>query len=194
MPRPDGMDVMLGAEQEQQGALSDLKNLESGFSGINNAGDVRSRFGVTSTKSTFAPLYQRLANRKRSNMRGAALRMGRNVSPGMSFSDVDQSSEDSLLGLMGQEGSAEQEQQRFVAGLLQNAIGSKDQFGLNKATTRGNMASSIFGNRLNLEQFNRAGEGPGLMDIIGSVLGGISSPLSALLSPKPTTNIDMRGR
>lgn len=171
MPRPDPQDRLLSFENQGQNALSDLSKMTSSFSGLNTAGDVRSRYGIADSKTMFAPLYQRLAGNRARRMQGAATRAGRSASPEMTFSNVEADYENSLQGLMGDEARSDQEQQRFVASLLGNAQGARDSFGLNRTRGMSDMASGLARNRLNWAQFDREGEGPGFWDIAGSILG-----------------------
>lgn len=193
MPRPDAMDLMYSFENQGQQALSGLGGLNSAFSGISNASDLRSKYGIKDTSATFAPLFKSLAQNRSRRMQGSAMRAGRSASPEMTFSNVENDYENSLQNLLGNQGQADIDMQKTVAGLLQNAFSSRDQFGLNKYGQMGQMASNLFGNRLNLEQFNRQGEGPGFMDILGTVLGA-AAPVAGAAIGKPTTNFNFTSK
>lgn len=189
MPRPDGMDLMYGFEQQGQNALSGLGNLQSSFSGINTAQDARQRYGIKDVNSMFDPLFKSLASNRARRMQGAATRAGRSASPEMTFSNVESDYEQGLQGLLGNKEQADWQQQQFIANLLGNAQGSQDRFGLGKYTSMGNMASDLFKNRLSLEDWNRQGEGPNFMDIAGLVLGtGGKVAGAALGAPTNTFN------
>lgn len=189
MPRPDGMDLMYGFEQQGQNALTGLGNLQSSFAGINSAQDARSRYGIKDTSTMFDPLFKSLASNRARRMQGGVMRAGRSASPEMSFSNIESDYENSLQNLLGNKEQADWQQQQFVANLLGNAQGANNQFGLQKYTGMGNLASGLFNNRLGLEQFNREGEGPSGWDIAGMVLGtGAKVAGAALGAPKSISN------
>lgn len=153
-----------------------LGKTESAFSGINSAGDVRERYGIKTSPDMYAPLFRMLAANRGRRMQGAAMRAGRSASPEMSFSDIEGDYETSLNDLLGKQASYDQDQQRFVANMLHSGFGARDQFGLSKLGSMGNMASGIFGNRLEKEKFDYATQPAGLGDILGSILG-IAAPI-----------------
>jgi hypothetical protein len=162
---------MEGFQQQGQGALTGLTNLDSSFSGLNNATDVRSRYGIKDTKSMFDPLFKSLASNRARRMQGSVMRAGRNASPEMTFSNVEGDYENGLQGLLGSQAQADQDQQKFIASLLGNAQGARDTFGLNKFRGMGDMASGLFRNNMGMEQMKFDTSGPSFWDIAGSLLG-----------------------
>jgi hypothetical protein len=189
MPRTDPMDLLYSFEGQGQDALNNLKGLQSGFSGINSASDVKSRYGIKDIGSTYDPFFKNLAQNRARRLAGTQARAGRSASPEMSFSNVENDYEQGLNQLLGQKGQAEIGQQSEIANLLQNALSQNNQFGLQKNQLQGNMASNLFGNRLNLEQFNRQGEGPTWLDILGTI-GGVAGKAAGGLVGAPSTTFD----
>ena len=187
MARADGMDLMYSFEDQGQKALSGLSGLESSFAGINTANDVQNRYGLKKTEDVYAPLFKMLEAQKAKRMRGATLRAGRSASPGMTFSDIEYDSENSFQNLLSGKAQSDVDQQKFVASLLGNAQAGNNQFGLNKFGQMGQQASSLFNNRLNLEQFNRAGEAPGFGDIAMSIFGAAAPVAGAWLGRPQNT-------
>lgn len=183
------MDLMYSFENQGQSALNGLDELKSSFSGINNASDVRSKYGIKSTAASFAPMYKMLSANKAKGMQGAQFRSGRSASPEMSFSGEEGNYQNGLNSLFAQQEQADTGQQSMVAQLLQSALSGNNQFGLQKAGLQGQMSSQLMGNRLNMEQFNRQGEGPKPWDIISSILGA-AAPIAGAAAGKPSTNFN----
>jgi hypothetical protein len=178
---PDQLDRY---QNQAQGALSNLNQLTSGYSGISNLSDIKNRFGISSDVSgQFNPLFKNLAANRSRRLRGAGLRAGRSANPELGFSDIEQGSEESLQGLLGNQAQAGLNQGNFAAQMLSNVIGSQDQFGFNKAQAGLQGANQLFGNQLNAEQFRYNTREPSFLDTVGTVLGGVAGPLSNLLAP-----------
>ena len=170
---------------QQQSILSGLMGQQSQFSGVNDAGTLKAKYGIQDVGSTYAPLFKMLAQNNAKNMRGAQLRAGRSASPGETFSDTQRNNEQGFQGLLGNEGEAKVNQGNSIAQMLQQSLGAQDSFNANKYAQGGNMANNIFGNQLKSNEWDLQSSGPNFGDILGTLAGAASNPLAALLGPHP---------
>jgi hypothetical protein len=169
--RPDTMDLMYQGLGQGNQAYQGLSGLNSQFAGINTAKDVQSQYGLTDIQKQFAPLFKMLSNQNANERRAAQFRVGRSASPEMTFSNLGQNAELGMTDLLGKQGQAQIGREDFIANLLGQAKNANNAFGLNKFQGLSGMADRNFNNSLNLSQFNRAGEGPSFLDILGTVAG-----------------------
>lgn len=159
------------AIQYMQQAASGLSGQQDAFGGIQNAGDVKSIFGIKNVSDIYAPIFKTLAANKASTLRGAALHSGRDASPDMTYSNIEQGAEDQQNNLLGQEAGAENTQSMGIANMLQGIKGEQNQFGLQKNQALGQLGSSYFQNMLGKQNSDFQTRKPGFGDYLTSILG-----------------------
>ena len=153
--------------------LSGLQGLNSNFTGINNAADARAKYGITDVGTTFDPLFKTLAANKSRRMQGSVTRAGRSATPEMTFSNIEGDYENSLQNLLGNKGMAQQQQEKDIAGLTQNAFSGADQFGLNKNNSIINGANTMLSGELgrNEQDWKEEQSKAKWYDVLGSIVG-----------------------
>lgn len=185
MARPDPQDLWYQAFGGGQNALQNTQSLQSGFSGINNVGDVQSRFGVSSdTSGIYNPLRRQLAAQRGSAEARVGARAGSSATPeGSLFAPIEQGYQGGLNTLASQEGQSNISQGNFAANLLQGALGSQDQFGLQKNQLAGNLASGLMGSDVNYQNAQYQNRDPQFMSYLMQLLGMGSNVASSALKP-----------
>lgn len=178
-----------GYQEQGQNALNQLAGMESGFKGLNTTRQVRSKFGITDPSQMFTPLFQNLATNRARQLAGAGMRAGRSASPEMTFSNIEEGYGNALSSLLGEKARSSQEQERFVAGLLGQSLGSQDEFGLRKTGQMGNMANQLAQTGIGLKQAEYATREPSLFDILSTILaGGVDVAGKFAGAPRSTFN------
>jgi hypothetical protein len=153
--------------------------MQSAFSGLNNSMDVRKAYGLSDPD--FSPFKKQLGvNRDVATQRAIGL-AGRSATPGMTASGIETAYAGQLQNLLGQEGQAKTGMDQFVANLLQGAKGSQDQFGLSQMGMMGNMDNAMIQQWLQKMGLDLSNQSPDALAYIGTLLGGASAPLSALI-------------
>ena len=183
MPRPDPQDQWQTGFEGASGALRGAQGLQSGFSGINTAGDIRSRYGLgTSTASVYDPLRRNLGASRGSALARASARSGGSATPGSSlFNPIESAFAGQEENLASQQGQSELGQQDFIANLLQSAMGSQDQFNLQKQGLIGSLSQGLMGGSLAKRQADYSQQDPQFMQYLMQLLGSASGPVTAAL-------------
>jgi hypothetical protein len=133
-------------EREGRSKFGDLNtevaNLQSGFGSTNTLADMYKNFGLTKRTAadvsrSFNPARQNLATRLSRSRGSAAARMsGANATPEMTFAPIEQSFADAFGNLedtAAQTGlNTEIQGEQYGANMLENILGKKDQFAMNK--------------------------------------------------------------
>ncbi len=183
--------------------MSQAQGLQDPYAGI-NAGNVYSQFGVAPTNisqyqkdvaGTYAPLYQNLATAAAKSRAAAAGRMrASSASPGVAFNPIDSSYATALNQLQSQQGeqalkgyNMQQQQQEFMANLLNNVFGNQQNFGFQREGLQRNILgdqSQAIGSYLNsLSDTSTFGDlmaGLGTAAQIGSLfIPGVGPAISA---------------
>lgn len=150
-PRERKAEELYGGEMKSfDDILNEIDGMNSSYSGLNDAGGVRKKFGITpitegSIKKTvggiYDPLRRNLATRRAQGLSSARSRMGiaGSAMPEGYFSPVEEYFSGAFGNLESSAGQAEQQergrmtqQEEFVASLLNDVLGKQDNFGFNK--------------------------------------------------------------
>lgn len=173
MARPDPQDLWQYAFSQGAGALGELSGLQSKFAGLNTAGDVQSRFGLgKDTSAIYDPLRRNAASMNQQGLARASARSGGSATPGTSlFDPLEMAYGQQQNQLNSQQAGSDIQQQDFIASILQGAMGSQDQFGLQKSGMQGSMAQGLMGgvNQYMSGQYNQ--QDPGFSQYLMKLLG-----------------------
>lgn len=174
-PRADNYDQYASHLRNRQALLGDLGRRQSAFSGVRGAGDVRRMYGLSDPD--FGAQKKQLGIQRDRAVQSALTQAGRSATPGMSASGVESSYAGSLQGLLGQEASEKSGMDRYVAQLLQGALGAQDEFGLRKSGMEANLIGQDVNDQMQRMQFDREGESPDFLSYLGAVMPGLGSIL-----------------
>jgi len=148
---PDGtrysnQDLIDRILQDTEGLGREVSGLESGFEGLENAGDVAGRFGLDreGINRTFGAQRRNLSTSLSRSRGAAAERLGSGTAvPEAVFGGIEGQYAQGFGNIDAAEGSAITSNDQLIARILQSALGNRDQFNLG----RGGLSSQILNQR-----------------------------------------------
>ncbi len=186
MPRPDLQDMFYGNIAQEQDLANRLRGSRSAFSGLNTAGDIRSRFGLGGdTSGIYAPLHRALSRNRGDALARASARAGGSASrEGSIFAPIESAYGGAEEQLYGAQGQSDLQQQQLVAQLLQGSMGAQDTYGLNQTGMLGSLLGGMNQQIGQHRQLDYQLQDPGFMDYLMQVLGMGSRVGAAALATK----------
>lgn len=172
-----------------QGQMSSINSMQSPFAGINSQ-NVNSTYGLTpfnmsgwtsDVNKAYTPLYQNLATGAAKNRSNAAARMGAGqATPEARFAPIDSGYNSAMSQLEGQQGQQtlqgyqlQQNQQDFVANLLQSAFGNTQNFNLGKVGLQNSAINNYLGSLSDNSTFSDILNGVGTAAQVAGTFMGI---------------------
>jgi hypothetical protein len=173
MARTDLADIYQWSADRQMEDYGDLSGMKSAFAGISTPGDVKSRFGLSSNVSSiYAPLRRRLATQRGSALSSAATRQrGGTALPEAGMLPIEGQFAGAESDLASSEAGAQIGQEDSTANLMRSILGEQDQFGLQKAGLRSNIAGNVGAGAQRQRQLDYALQDPSFGDYLMQIIG-----------------------